>query len=193
MRILGFSFFASQVYIYVRAYKSQAGFPPSSIFTSCATRSYASLFSSISIHLRRPRNARIPIRVPPNFHIFLLSFILGFWLCSLARLEALLEISNDIIDVFGADGDADEIFGDAGVSALGFGELFVGCGPGVDGEGFGVADAGKEGRLVSSGRVEREVAEEGMGMGDELGQVGNEFETIYDFAASCCAAFDTEG
>ena len=52
---------------------------------------------------------------------------------SLTRLEALLEIGNDIIDMFGADGDADEVFGDAGVDALGFGELFVGCGPGVDG------------------------------------------------------------
>ena len=84
-------------------------------------------------HLRRPRNARIPIRVSPNFHIFFLPFILGFRLRSLARFEALFEISNDVIDVFGADGDADEIFSDAGVDALGFGELFVRCGPGVDG------------------------------------------------------------
>ena len=45
--------------------------------------------------------------------------------------------------MFGADGDADEIFCDAGVDPLGFGKLFVRCGPGVDGEGFGVADTEK--------------------------------------------------
>ena len=85
------------------------------------------------IHLRCPRNPRIAIRISPHFHVLFLPFSFGGRLRSLTRLEALLEISNDIIDMFGADGDADEVFCDAGVDALGFGELFVGCGPGVDG------------------------------------------------------------
>ncbi len=42
---------------------------------------------------------------------------------------------------------------------------------------------------VSSGKVGRLEK----GIGDELGEIGNEFETIYDLAASSCAAFDTEG
>ena len=85
------------------------------------------------INLRRARNPRIAIRIPSHFHVFFLLFSFSGRLRSLTRLEALLEIGNDIIDMFGADGDADEVFGDAGVDALGFGELFVGCGPGVDG------------------------------------------------------------
>ena len=85
------------------------------------------------IHLCRPRNACITIRISPHFHVLFLPFSFGGRLRSLAGLEALLEISNDIIDMFGADGDADEVFSDAGVDALGFGELFVGCGPGVNG------------------------------------------------------------
>lgn len=96
-----------------------------------------------SNHLRRPLQPRPPIRIPPNLHILLLSLLLRLRLRSLTSFKALLEISNDIINVFGADGDADEIFGDAGVDALGFGKLFVRCGPGVDGQGFGVADTGK--------------------------------------------------
>ena len=32
----------------------------------------------------------------------------------------------------------------------------------------------------------------GDGNGNVLGEVGNEFETIYDFATSSCAAFDTK-
>ena len=43
-------------------------------------------------------------------------------------------------------------------------------------------------RRISSGKVGRL----GKGIVDELGEVGNEFETIYDLAASSCAAFDTE-
>ena len=85
------------------------------------------------IHLRRPRNPRIAIRIPPQFHVLFLPLSFSGRLRSLTCLEALLEISNDIIDMFGADGDADEVVCDAGVNALGFGELFVGCGPGVDG------------------------------------------------------------
>ncbi len=88
---------------------------------------------SFCIHLRRPRNPRIAIRIPPHFHVLFLPFSFGSRLRGLTRLEALLEIGNDIIDMFGADGDADEVFCDAGVDALGFRELFVGCGPGVDG------------------------------------------------------------
>ena len=83
-------------------------------------------------------------------------FRLGFRFRSLTRFEALLEISNDIIDVFGADGDADEIFGDAGVDTLGFGKLFVRGGPGVDGEGFGVTDTvGWELLVVEAWGMER--------------------------------------
>ena len=85
------------------------------------------------IQLRRPRQSRLPIRPSPNLHILLLLLPLRLRLRSLALLKALLEIRNDIIDMFGADGDADEVFRDAGVDALGFGELFVGGGPGVDG------------------------------------------------------------
>ena len=110
-------------------------------------RKETQLFLSFS---SRTRNPRIPSRIPPNLHILLLSFRLSISLRSLTSFKALFEISNDIIDMFGADGDADEILGDAGVDALGFGKLFVRCGPGVDGEGFGVADTvrGDKGLLV---------------------------------------------
>lgn len=60
---------------------------------------------------------------------------------STSGLEGLFEISDDVVDVFGADGDTDRVFGDARVELFLVGELFVRGGPWVDGEGFGVADA----------------------------------------------------
>ena len=74
--------------------------------------------------------------------------------------------------MFGADGDADEIFGDAGVDPLGFGKLFVGCGPGMDGEGFGVADTRRGERRVSGGRTEGRFGAEGdWGLGTNLARL----------------------
>lgn len=69
------------------------------------------------------------------------------------RLERLLEVGNDVVDVLSADGDADEVLGvimsaflclslncgslaylgHAGADLLLVSELLVGCGPGVDG------------------------------------------------------------
>ena len=50
----------------------------------------------------------------------------------LARLERLLEIMNDVIDMFRTDRDTDQVLGDATVLFLAVGELLVRCGPGVD-------------------------------------------------------------
>ena len=52
-------------------------------------------------------------------------------------------------------------------------------------------------RVLESPTLERRVSSEsvgslGKGIEDELGQVGNEFETIYDLTASSCTAFDAE-
>lgn len=67
--------------------------------------------------------------------------------------------------MLGADGDADEVLGDAGADALLLGELLVGGGPGVDGEGLGVAD---------------------------VGEVRDELEPVHDLAARRAAALDAE-
>lgn len=56
------------------------------------------------------------------------------------RLEGLVKVGDDIVNVFRPDGDADQILGDAGGETFVFGELFVRGGPRVDGEGFGVSD-----------------------------------------------------
>lgn len=45
--------------------------------------------------------------------------------------------------------DADQVFGDAAVGFFAVGELLVGRSPGVDCEGFGIADAGGRGMLVA--------------------------------------------
>lgn len=121
--------------IYIRVHKAMI---PTPVHPHLPCGSHASPISSTphhhtSTHLRRPRNPRIPLRIPPHIPILLLLFPLRIRLRSLTRLEALLEISNDIIDMFGADGNTDEVFCDAGVDALGFGKLFVRCGPGMDG------------------------------------------------------------
>lgn len=89
----------------------------------------------------------------------------GIGLGSGGLLERLLEVGDDIVDVLGADGDADEVLGDAGAHALLVGELLVGGGPGVDGEGLGVAD---------------------------VGEVGDELEAVDDLAAGGAAALDAE-
>lgn len=80
-------------------------------------------------------------------------------------LEGLLEVGDDVVDVLSADGDADEVLGDAGAHALLVGQLRVGGGPGVDGEGLGVAD---------------------------VGEVGDEREAVDDLAAGGAAAPDAE-
>ena len=48
---------------------------------------------------------------------------------------------DDVVNVFGADADADHVRGDARVLLLLVRQLLVGGAPGVDGEGLGVADA----------------------------------------------------
>lgn len=47
------------------------------------------------------------------------------------RLEALLEVGDDVVKVLDADGDADQVLGDARGDLLLVGELLVGGGPGA--------------------------------------------------------------
>lgn len=85
---------------------------------------------------------------------------------SVGGLEGLLKVGNDVVNVLGADGDANEVLGDARVLLLLVGELLVRRGPGVDGEGLGVAD---------------------------VGQVADELEAVDDLGAGGGAALDTDG
>lgn len=48
----------------------------------------------------------------------------------------MLEIGDDIINVFGTDGDADQVFCDTAADPLFLAELLVGCGPWVDSKGL---------------------------------------------------------
>ena len=52
------------------------------------------------------------------------------------------DVGDDVLGVFGADGEADEAVGDADGGALGRGEGAVGGVAGVEDEGVDVADGG---------------------------------------------------
>jgi hypothetical protein len=60
-------------------------------------------------------------------------------------VDRVVEVVDDVGDVFDADREADEVGGDAGGGLLFVGELLVGGGGGVDDERLGVADVGEEG------------------------------------------------
>lgn len=75
--------------------------------------------TQFSISLRRACLLRI-VCVPPTLFR------------RITRLEALIEIVDDIVDMFQSDGDTDQVLGYAGIDLLLVFELFVGCGPGVD-------------------------------------------------------------
>ena len=76
-------------------------------------------------------------------HIFIPILGLRIGLRLLARRKALLEVVDDVVDVLGADADADQVLSDAGFALLLVRELLVRGGPGVDGEGLRVADAAR--------------------------------------------------
>jgi hypothetical protein len=57
--------------------------------------------------------------------------------------KGLLEIGNNVVDVFSAHRDTNQVFCDARVKTLLFGELFVSSVPGVDGERLRITDAAK--------------------------------------------------
>ena len=59
--------------------------------------------------------------------------------------KGLLKVGNDVVNVLGTDGNADEILSDTRGELLLVGELLVGGGPGVDGKGLGVTDVGEVG------------------------------------------------
>ena len=80
-------------------------------------------------------------------------------------MEGLVEVPEDIFDIFGADGKAHEIGSDTGARLLFFVELTVGSDGGVDGEGLGVAD---------------------------VGQVAEELQGFNELLASFSAAFDAK-
>ena len=79
------------------------------------------------------------IGIPVLFSVLLLR--LRVWFRGLALLEALLKVPDDVVNVLGTDRDADQVLRDAAVGFLRVGQLLVGRGPGVDGQGFGIADA----------------------------------------------------
>ena len=55
--------------------------------------------------------------------------------------EGLLEVVADVVEMLGADRDADQVLGDAAVDLLLVAQLLVGGGPGVNGEGLAIANA----------------------------------------------------
>lgn len=57
--------------------------------------------------------------------------------------KGLLEVEDDVFDVFEAETDADEVRGDAAFDLLFVGELLVRGDPRVDDEGFGITDVGE--------------------------------------------------
>lgn len=100
---------------------------------------------AISSRLRRPRH--------PILHETLGNILIGT--CEridtlLRRLQAckhkrLLEIKDDVLDVFEAEGDTDQVGGDAAFDLLFVWQLLVGGDPWVDDESFGIADVGEVG------------------------------------------------
>ena len=106
------------------------------------------MFGDLLVSIQHLRSATRPPAQPIRLFPILRNLpvlLLPFRLLRLRRrtaLERLLEILDDIVDVFGPHRDPDQGFRDARVFLFAVRELFVCCGPGVDGEGFGVADAG---------------------------------------------------
>lgn len=61
---------------------------------------------------------------------------------------------DNVIDVLVADRDPNHVFRHARVDSFLFGELLVGGGPGMDGEGFSIADTvGESVSMLCGGQV----------------------------------------
>lgn len=58
--------------------------------------------------------------------------------------KGLLKVVENVINVLGADGNPDEVFGDTAIGLFFIRELLVCGGPRVDGQRFGVTDAVKQ-------------------------------------------------
>ena len=82
-----------------------------------------------------------------------------------ALRKGLVEIGQDVVDVLDADGEADEFWFDAAGELLLGGKLGVGRGGWVNGEGFGVS---------------------------EIGDVGEELESVDELCSGVCSAFDSK-
>ena len=68
----------------------------------------------------------------------------------LERGERLVDVGEDVVDVFDADGEADEVGGDAGGPELVVGELAVGGAGGVQDAGARVGDVRHDGRELEA-------------------------------------------
>jgi hypothetical protein len=64
---------------------------------------------------------------------------------AVGEFDGLVEVGEDVADVFNADAEADQLGSDAGAGLLLCGKLLVGGGGGMDDQGFCVADVGYEG------------------------------------------------
>jgi hypothetical protein len=78
------------------------------------------------------------------------------------RVESLLEVVDDVVDVLETQGDTDQVGGDTSLDLLLVGELLVGGSPGVDDEGLGVTDVGQV-------TAELEVVDDGADLVDVAG------------------------
>ena len=91
---------------------------------------------------------------------------------------------NDVVNVFGADGNPDQILRDAAVDLLLVAELLVRRRPRMDGKGLGIADARRRINMTLT-------VDGGGGWGcRSLGQVGNQLEAVDDLTARRTAALD---
>ena len=84
--------------------------------------------------------------------------------------EALLQVGDDVVDVLGADGEADGVLVDALVLQLGLAQLGVGGGGGVDHQRFDVGHVGQQGE---DGQVVDELVGLGLAALDVKGKDGS--------------------
>lgn len=104
-------------------------------------------------------------------------------------LEGLLEIGDDVVDVFRADGNTDQVLADAGSLLLLVAELLVGGGPGAAGW---LAKLPVFSGLSSTRGSVHLLDGQGLGVAD-VGQVRDQLEAVNDLAAGGTAALDAEG
>ena len=67
---------------------------------------------------------------------------------SAGSFESLIEVGDDIVDVFDTDGNTDQIGADAGGDLFGFGKLTVGHAGGMQHAGTDVGDVNGDGKLT---------------------------------------------
>ena len=135
-----------------------------------------------STDLGSPTQLRLSFRRARLVLVTLLSLCVR--LHCLARCKRLLEVMNDIVDVFRTNRDTDQVLCYTTVALFLVRKLLVGCSPWVDRQRLRIADTAiMLAWLMTRSRLKWTI----------LCQIRDHLESIHDLTPSCSSTLDTKG